>query len=392
MRPSMSTIKWWDFFSKQVTGDSTEMRELAARICKDYLHGVWKKVTSQDIGFKHISYPNFKRRPIQPIIPRVPPGSSVEREQLQGRAQGDTDPHLRPDPRRGRPGEALITESVIFTLLSERGLGPKLHGIFPGGRIEQYINARPLLTRELADERLTVQIAQKMATIHSMEVPLHKEPTWMWDTINRWLQTCEKKLKSNVPESVQKFLEKIDLRAETEWLKKRIDAENTPVVFCHNDMQEGNILMCLDADKENNNAEPKIVIIDFEYCSYNYRAFDVANHFIEWMYDYTEPNYPFFSEDFSKYPTEKQRLTFIRAYLDERGSRENPKKLMREVELFTMASHFFWSLWGFINADTSKIPFGYWEYACSRLSCYQQLKQKATGSVQQKRKMDDVTV
>lgn len=66
--------------------------------------------------------------------------------------------------------EALITESVIFTLLSERGLGPKLHGIFPGGRIEQYINARPLLTRELADESLSVKIAQKMANIHSMEV------------------------------------------------------------------------------------------------------------------------------------------------------------------------------------------------------------------------------
>jgi hypothetical protein len=27
----------------------------------------------------------------------------------------------------------------VFTLLSERKLGPKLHGIFPGGRIEQYI-------------------------------------------------------------------------------------------------------------------------------------------------------------------------------------------------------------------------------------------------------------
>lgn len=35
--------------------------------------------------------------------------------------------------------EALITESVIFTLLSERRLGPKLHGVFPGGRIEEYI-------------------------------------------------------------------------------------------------------------------------------------------------------------------------------------------------------------------------------------------------------------
>lgn len=66
--------------------------------------------------------------------------------------------------------EALITESVVFTLLSERGLGPKLHGIFPGGRIEQYINARPLKTRELADDKLSVKIAKKMAAIHNMEV------------------------------------------------------------------------------------------------------------------------------------------------------------------------------------------------------------------------------
>jgi choline/ethanolamine kinase len=35
--------------------------------------------------------------------------------------------------------ETMLTESVVFTLLSERKLGPKLHGIFPGGRIEQYI-------------------------------------------------------------------------------------------------------------------------------------------------------------------------------------------------------------------------------------------------------------
>lgn len=35
--------------------------------------------------------------------------------------------------------ENLITESVIFTLLSERKLGPKLYGVFPGGRIEEFI-------------------------------------------------------------------------------------------------------------------------------------------------------------------------------------------------------------------------------------------------------------
>lgn len=32
-----------------------------------------------------------------------------------------------------------ITDSVITMLLSERNLGPKLYGIFPGGRLEEYI-------------------------------------------------------------------------------------------------------------------------------------------------------------------------------------------------------------------------------------------------------------
>lgn len=35
--------------------------------------------------------------------------------------------------------ESLITESVIFTLLSERKLGPRLYGVFPGGRVEEFI-------------------------------------------------------------------------------------------------------------------------------------------------------------------------------------------------------------------------------------------------------------
>lgn len=36
----------------------------------------------------------------------------------------------------------LVAESVIFTLLSERHLGPKLYGIFSGGRLEEYIPVR----------------------------------------------------------------------------------------------------------------------------------------------------------------------------------------------------------------------------------------------------------
>lgn len=35
--------------------------------------------------------------------------------------------------------ESVLAESVIFALLSERRLGPRLYGVFPGGRLEQYI-------------------------------------------------------------------------------------------------------------------------------------------------------------------------------------------------------------------------------------------------------------
>lgn len=50
----------------------------------------------------------------------------------------------------------LVAESVIFTLLSERHLGPKLYGIFSGGRLEEYIPVRKL---GLLAFRLTVRFA-----------------------------------------------------------------------------------------------------------------------------------------------------------------------------------------------------------------------------------------
>ena len=36
----------------------------------------------------------------------------------------------------------IVVENVIFTILSERKLGPKLHGVFAGGRLEEYIPVR----------------------------------------------------------------------------------------------------------------------------------------------------------------------------------------------------------------------------------------------------------
>lgn len=57
------------------------------------------------------------------------------------------------------------------------------------------------------------------------------------------------------------------------------------------------------------NYDPELIIIDFEYCAYNYRAFDLANHFIEWTLDYTNKSYPFYYYKKEQYPTQEQQVS-----------------------------------------------------------------------------------
>ena len=35
--------------------------------------------------------------------------------------------------------ETVLTDSVIFALLAEKKMGPKLYGVFTGGRVEEYV-------------------------------------------------------------------------------------------------------------------------------------------------------------------------------------------------------------------------------------------------------------
>ncbi|KAJ0183016.1 hypothetical protein K1T71_000992 [Dendrolimus kikuchii] len=475
----------------QMCGTEEEMRDVAARICKNYLHGAWKTVDPRELDFRRISggLSNFLYYVALPdetsklgcynrdLSSDTEPETVVSKMMRKSMIRSNS--FTMEEPRKvllriygqvhgERAMDAIVTESVIFTLLSERRLGPKLHGVFSGGRIEEYIPARPLLTKELAEPALSMKIAEKMAAIHSMDVPLSKEPNWVWKTMGKWLKTAkEERLAGTTPgkneeeQRIIKYLKTVDFDKEIEWLKKFIATVDSPVVFCHNDMQEGNILMLEDVApshddevssvyvqtysdsdmeksfKENNHTikssnfeplthfddantsdsifsrisdsgEPKLVLIDFEYCAYNYRGFDIANHFQEWGYDYTNPEHPFYFENQENCPTLEQKEIFIKEYLkhyqcnvsEEKTllapSIDDVNQLLNEVEAFAMVSHLFWSLWSLVNASKSKIPFGYWEYAISRLETYQRLKQevikKDKFGFPQKRKICEVDI
>uniref|UniRef100_A0A8D0UD50 Ethanolamine kinase n=1 Tax=Sus scrofa TaxID=9823 RepID=A0A8D0UD50_PIG len=280
--------------------------------------------------------------------------------------------------------EAMVLESVMFAILAERSLGPKLFGIFPQGRLEQFIPSRRLETEELSLPDISAEIAEKMARFHGMKMPFNKEPKWLFGTMEKYLNQV---LRIKFPgESKAKPLRRFlsyNLPLELERLRSLLESTPSPVVFCHNDCQEGNILLL---EGRENSEKQKLMLIDFEYSSYNYRGFDIGNHFCEWMYDYNYEKYPFFRANMLKYPSRKQQLHFISNYLaafqhesedpsdEERSAIE--EGMLLEVNRFALASHFFWGLWSIVQAKISSIEFGYMEYAQARFEAYFDQKRK----------------
>lgn len=43
-------------------------------------------------------------------------------------------------------------------------------------------------SEELSDPKLSLMIAEKMAELHQLNIPINKDSTWLWDTMDRWLQ------------------------------------------------------------------------------------------------------------------------------------------------------------------------------------------------------------
>ena len=95
----------------------------------------------------------------------------------------------------------LLTETVVFTMLAERNLGPALHAVFPGGkvviktyrmsfkmsycigRLEEFISGHSMSWSEMRSAQFSSEIARNVALIHSLDIPVSKEPTWLSDTM-----------------------------------------------------------------------------------------------------------------------------------------------------------------------------------------------------------------
>ncbi|XP_005067160.1 LOW QUALITY PROTEIN: choline/ethanolamine kinase [Mesocricetus auratus] len=349
---------------------SRDAQRRAYQWCREYLGGAWRRARPEELSVCPVSG-GLSNLLFRCSLPNHLPSVGEEPREVLLRLYGAILQGV----------DSLVLESVMFAILAERSLGPQLYGVFPEGRLEQYLPSRPLKTQELRDPVLSGAIATKMARFHGMEMPFTKEPHWLFGTMERYLKQIQDLPSAGLPQ--MNLLEMYSLKDEMGNLRKLLDATPSPVVFCHNDIQEGNILLLSEPKGDDN-----LMLVDFEYSSYNYRGFDIGNHFCEWVYDYTYEEWPFYKARPTDYPTRGQQLHFIRHYLAEaqKGqtlSEEEQKKLeeelLTEVNWYALASHFFWGLWSILQASMSTIEFGYLEYAQSRFQFYFQQKGQLTG-------------
>ncbi|XP_078457540.1 choline kinase alpha-like isoform X1 [Lampetra fluviatilis] len=347
--------------------------------CREFLPGAWKRLPEHSLRLSVISG-GLSNRLYLCALPDDVESVHEEPRQVLLRLYGailqmchdDGSNNSSPTSVTFQSATAIVLESVMFAILAERALGPKLYGIFPQGRLEQYIPSRKLATEELWVPELSAQIATKMGHFHLMQMPFNKEPRWLFDTMTRYLDQV---MTLNFSREVQirKFnkLLAFNLVQEMDSLKSLLAETPSPVVFCHNDCQEGNILLL---NEEDSTASARLMIIDFEYSSYNYRGFDIGNHFCEWMFDYSQSSWPFFKTNVENYPSREQQLLFIRQYLAACGDDDDidlnkEEAMLVEVNRFALASHFFWGLWAIIQAKISTIEFGYLTTKTSWVHC-----------------------
>lgn len=300
-----------------VTQTEGELRDQAHKICCEYLGGAWTKISPSDMSFTPISG-GMSNQLFCCTLPDSAKPVNGEPFQALLRLYGDQSRNCD-----------MTLQVQIFELLSSKELGPKLYGNFDDGRLEEFLPANSLTCEELMDRDISAIIAQKLAAVHSLQVPKLNSTSnnWILERFQEWLSyfNDQKKQPSqyfngSIAEPALKIVKRllsIDFEKEVNFLKQVFDGTRSPIVFSHNDLHQGNILLAKPS-RRRSTLEKRVILIDFEYCSYNYRAYDIANHFCEWCFEYDTPDFPHYAIYSERFPSLEAQREFIRNYLDQK--------------------------------------------------------------------------
>ncbi|KAD3067929.1 hypothetical protein E3N88_35809 [Mikania micrantha] len=158
--------------------------------------------------------------------------------------------------------------------LSAAGFGAKLLGVFGNGMVQSFIHARTFEPLDFRKPKLAAEIAKQLHRFHQVEIPGSKEPQLWVDTFKFFERASTLTFDDHEKQARYDAISFEEVHTELIKLKELTGRLDAPVVFAHNDLLSGNVML--------NEDEEKLYIIDFEYASYSYRGFDIGNHFNEY--------------------------------------------------------------------------------------------------------------
>ncbi|XP_029947789.1 ethanolamine kinase 2 isoform X2 [Salarias fasciatus] len=253
-----------------------------------------------------------------------------------------------------------------FQVLHANGCAPRLYCSFQNGICYEFIQGEALGPQDVRDPALLRLIAREMARIHAIHAHNGCIPKPdLFITMQKYFSLVATEFTEQASNAriQQEVPSKAVLEQEMVWMKEHLSALGSPVVLCHNDLLCKNIIY--------NSKEGHVRFIDYEYSSYNYQAFDIGNHFIE---------FAGMSElDYELYPSRELQMDWLRVYLQayklftKKTEEVSPAELERlyvQVNKFALASHFFWGFWALIQARYSSIDFDFLGYAVLRFNQY----------------------
>ncbi|KAK6191748.1 hypothetical protein SNE40_003353 [Patella caerulea] len=278
----------------------------------------------------------------------------------------------------GEKTELIIdrnAEKDTFLKLSKIGCSPPLYCVFKNGMAYGFVKGSPLLLKSVQDEKIYRQVAKEMVKLHTIDAHTNlttNQKSYLYTKTENFIELLPPSFENPAQqERYLKFIPKKDeLIAELELLRSHLDALNSPVVFCHNDLLLNNIIYDSETDK--------IGFIDYEYAFNNFQAFDIGDHFCEFA--------GVDEVDYNLYPKKEFQLKWLRAYLEywfEATDRKpsdvtvtDVERLYVQVNKCALAAHLFWGIWGIIQAKNSTIDFDFLEYAQLRFGEYFKRKEE----------------
>lgn len=248
----------------------------------------------------------------------------------------------------GPKTELLINrqdEVKVMNLLHQIGLFPQIYCEFANGIVYGWVEGRALKASDLADAAIYPLIARTLSCWHrQISLTLHQS-TPKKAAIISMIEKVHFQCKETCPLSTAKVEQYLSFLSH-------LDFE---IVFCHNDLLAGNIVLSAECP------EGSVKFIDFEYSGWNWRSFDLANHFVEFCG---------LALDLSKYPKRAFRRAWIQEYLEAEAEDSKVLQIEREIEILTPAVNLFWGLWALVQAKNSVTGFDYLSFAEKRFALF----------------------